>query len=92
MISFHSLRAAFSTYVLSLSPSITELIQGSSNYSSLYLLKSILEGNNRIVPEDTKQVKKIHPFIYERYFDKITSVINFRIDVGKKSMLSITSS
>ena len=42
--------------------------------------------NNRIVPEDTKQINKIHPFINERNFDKITFVINFRIGVRTKNL------
>ena len=46
--------------------------------------------HNLIVPEDTRQIK--YPFMNGRNLDKNPFVINFRIDVRTKSMLSITSS
>ena len=63
-----------------------------ANHKGFHALKISWNGRNkRIVPEDTRQINKIHPFIYERNFNKIMFVINFRMDVRAKSMLSITS-
>ena len=48
--------------------------------------------SNRPILKNTGQTYKIHSFIYERDFDKMSLVINFSIDKWTESMLSITSS
>ena len=62
-------------------------------YRCFRILKISRNGwDHRTVPEDTRQIYKIHSSFNERYLDVMTFVINFRIDVRTKSMLSITSS
>ena len=48
--------------------------------------------SNRFILKNTRQIYKIHSFIYERHFDKMSLVINFSIDKWTESMLRITSS
>ena len=48
--------------------------------------------SNRPILKNTRQIYKIHSFINERDFDKMSLVINFNIDKWTESMLSITSS
>ena len=48
--------------------------------------------SNRPILKNTRQIYKIHSFINERDFDKMSLVINFSIDKWTESMLSITSS
>ena len=40
----------------------------------------------QIYPEKTRQIYKIHSFIYERDFDKMSLVINFSIDKWTESI------
>ena len=64
-----------------------------ANYECFSIAKISRNGwNNRIVPEDTRQINKTHSFINERNFDKVTFAIIFIIDVTMKSMLRISSS
>ena len=46
----------------------------------------------RPILKNTRQMYKIHSFINERDFDKMSLVINFSIHKWTESMLSITSS
>ena len=48
--------------------------------------------SNRPILKNTRQIYKIHSFINERDFDKMSLVINFSIDKWTESMSSITSS
>ena len=43
----------------------------------------------QIILKNTRQIYKIHSFIYERVFDKMSLVINFSIDKWTESMESI---
>ena len=64
-----------------------------TNYRWLRILEVIrYRRSNRSSPENTRQIYKIHFFINERDFDKMSLVINFSIDKWTESMLSITSS
>ena len=60
-----------------------------TNYRWFRILEVI---KYRPILKNTRQIYKIHSFIYERDFDKISLVINFSIDKLTESMLSITSS
>ena len=62
-----------------------------ANYRCFRILKISKNGwDHQTVLEDTRQIYKIHTSINERYLNVMTFVINFRIDVRMKSMLSIT--
>ena len=64
-----------------------------TNYRWLRILEIIrYRLSNRFILKNTRQIYKIHSFIYVRDFDKMSLVINFSIDKWTKSMLSITSS
>ena len=64
-----------------------------TNYRWLRILELIrYRRSNRPILKNTRQIYKIHCFIYERDFDKMSLVINFGIDKWTESMLSITSS
>ena len=64
-----------------------------TNYRWLRILEVIrYRRSNRPILENTRQIYKIHSFIFERDFDKMSLVINFSIDKWTESMLSITSS
>ena len=64
-----------------------------TNYRWLKILKVFrYRRSNRLILKNTRQIYKIHSFIYERDFDKMSLVINFSIDKWTESMLSITSS
>ena len=64
-----------------------------TNYRWLRILKVIrYRRSNRPILKNTRQIYKIHSFIYERDFDKMSLVINFSNDKWTESMLSITSS
>ena len=61
-----------------------------TNYRWLRILEVI--SIDEVPDKNTRQIYKIHSFIYERDFDKMSLVINFSIDKWTESMLSITSS
>ena len=64
-----------------------------TNYRWLRILVVIrYRRSNRPIVKNTRQIYKIHSFIYERDFDKMSLVIYFSIDKWTESMLSITSS
>ena len=64
-----------------------------TNYTWLRILEVIRYRRcNRHILKNTRQIYKIHSFIYERDFDKMSLVINFSIDKWMENMLSITSS
>ena len=64
-----------------------------TNYRWLRILEVIRYGrSNRHILKYTRQIFKIHSFINERDFDKMSLVINFSIDKWTENMLSITSS
>ena len=64
-----------------------------SNYRWLRILEVIrYRRSNRPILKNTRQIYKIHTFINERDFDKMSLVINFSIDNWTESKLSITSS
>ena len=64
-----------------------------TNYRRLRILEVIrYRRSNRPILKNTRQIYKIHSFINERDFDKMSLVINFSIDKWTESMLSITSS
>ena len=64
-----------------------------TNYRWLRILEVIrYRRSNRPILINTRQIYKIHSFIYERDFDKMSLVINFSIDKWTESMLSIISS
>ena len=64
-----------------------------TNYNWLRILEGIrYRCSNRFILKNTRQIYKIHSFIYERDFDKMSLVINFSIGKWTESMLSITSS
>ena len=48
--------------------------------------------SNRPILKNTRQIYKIHSFINENDFDKMSLMINFSIDKWTECMLSITSS
>ena len=64
-----------------------------TNYRWLRILEVIrYRRSNRRILKNTRQIYKMHSFINERDFDKMSLVINFSIDKWTESMLSITSS
>ena len=64
-----------------------------TNYRWLRILEEIrYRQSNRPILKNSRQIYKIHSFIHEREFDKMSLVINFSIDKWTESMLSITSS
>ena len=64
-----------------------------TNYRWLRILEVVrYRYSNRFILKNSRQIYKIHSFIYERDFDKMSLVINFSIDKWTESMLSITSS
>ena len=64
-----------------------------TNYRWLRILEVIrYRRSKRPILKNTRQIYKIHSFIYERNFDKMSLVINFSIDKWTESMLSLTSS
>ena len=64
-----------------------------ANYRWLRILEEIrYRRSNRRILKNTRQLYKIHSFINERDFDKMSLVINFSIDKWTESMLSIISS
>ena len=64
-----------------------------TNYKWLRILEVIRYRRSIIlILKNTRQIYKIHSFINERDFDKMSLVINFSIDKWTESMLSITSS
>ena len=64
-----------------------------TNYRWLRILEVIrYRCSNRFILKNTRQIYKIHSYIYERDFDKMSLVINFSINKWKGSMLSIKSS
>ena len=64
-----------------------------TNYRWLRILEVIrYRRSYRPILKNTRQIYKIHSFIYERDFDNMSLVINFSIDKWMESMLRITSS
>ena len=64
-----------------------------TNYRWLRILEVIrYRRSNKPILKNTRQIYKIHSYIYERDFDEMYLVINFSIDKWTESMLSITSS
>ena len=64
-----------------------------TNYRWLRILAVIrYRRSYRTILKNTRQIYKIHSFINERDFDKMSLVINFSIDKWTGGMLSITSS
>ena len=52
-----------------------------TNYRWPIILEVIrYKRSNRLILKNTRQIYKIHSFIYERDFDKMSLVINFSID------------
>ena len=64
-----------------------------TNYRWLGIMEVVrYRRSNRPILKNARQIYKIHSFINERDFDKMSLVINFRIDKWTESMLSITYS
>ena len=64
-----------------------------TNYRWLRILEVIrYRRSNKPILKNTRQIYKIHSFINERDFVKMSLVINFSIDKWTENMLSIPSS
>ena len=64
-----------------------------TNYRWLRILEVIwYRRSNRPILKNTRKIYKIHSYIYERDFDKMSLVINFSIDKWTECMLSIKCS
>ena len=47
-------------------------------------------GNHRFILKDTMQIDKLHTFVNEWNFDKMSFIVDLRIDIRTKEMLNIT--